>query len=108
MAYADARLTCVADHKIYKQWCLDTTDVVATVDTDNYITDAKTLGMSKGDLLYVRVWTTAIPASSAELQTDAATAAVLADAAFMVCMGINATGGADLSNETGIAVANAD
>ena len=108
MAYSPDNLTCVADYKVYKQWCLDTTDAVATVDTDDYITDALSKGMSKGDLIYVRIWTTVVPASNAELKTDAATAAVLADAAFMVCMGINATGGADLSNETGIAVANTD
>ena len=108
MAYSDSRLTCLADYKVMKVWLLDTVDAVATLDTAGYISDAATLGMSKGDEVKVRVWTTAIPAATSELKTAAGVANVLADAATMVVMGLSAAGAADLADETAITVTNTD
>lgn len=89
-------------------WCLDTVDAVGDVDAAGFISDAKERGMYKGDLVFVRVWTTAIPADTSELLTAAATANIVADYAMMVVMGISTAGAADLSAETAVTITNGD
>lgn len=108
MAYSDSRLTLVADYKVMKVWLLDTVDAVATLDTAGYISDAGDLGMSKGDKVMVRRWTSTIPAATSELKTAAGVANILVDAATMIVMGLSTAGAADLADETAITVTNTD
>ena len=37
------------------EWVLNTTDAIATVNTENYISDGVTRGMSQGDIVRVKV-----------------------------------------------------
>lgn len=72
-------------------WILSGTDALATVDTSGYITNARDLGMQKGDLvLYVK--------------TDAAPISIQ----MMIVAAINANGSADLSDGTAIVATNTD
>jgi hypothetical protein len=89
-------------------WALDTVDIVTDVDAAGFISDAKERGMYKGDFVFVRVWTTAIPTETSEMLTAAGVANVIADYAMMVVMGISTAGAADLSNETAITITNSD
>jgi hypothetical protein len=89
-------------------WVYDTTDTHATVDTAGYITDALVKGMAKGDLVFVRVWTSAVPDSSAKVRTAAASASVLSTCGWHAVMGISTAGAADLGDVTAVTVTNTD
>lgn len=89
------------------EWYYDTADSIATVYAAGYFSDAKTKGMLKGDIVFVRRWTTSVPATTAELQTPAATANVLISVVIHFVIGINATtGAADLSDGIAITATN--
>jgi hypothetical protein len=90
-------------------WYYDTVDVTTDVDGAGYISDAKKRGMQKGDLVYVRIWTTAPPVDTSELQTAANAANILTAMGVHVVLGISATtGAADLTNVTALTVTNSD
>lgn len=112
MAYNSNALTCFAQAAGpigMKIWVYDTVDVTTDVDGAGYITDAKERGMEKGDLVYVRIWTTAIPAATSEKQTAAGSANILTAMGTHVCLGLHATtGAADLTNVTALTVTNSD
>jgi hypothetical protein len=91
-----------------KLWCYDTVDATGTVDAIGYISDAKEKGMEKGDMVLVRIWTTAVPAATSEKQTADGVANIIADAGWHIVMGISTAGAADLSNETAITITNSD
>lgn len=84
----------------FNDWQLDTTDVLATVNTSGYITDAEERGMQAGDRVEVRRWT-------AVATNGTVTAPPLALSITMVQV-INADGSADLLDGTDIASADAD
>jgi len=112
MAYSGASLNCFAQSAGqvgFRFWLLDTVDTTTTVDTAGYISDAKARGMLKGDIVIVRIWTTAIPAATSELQTAAASANVLVSVGFHFVIGVDATtGAADLTNTLAITATNTD
>lgn len=111
MSYNSAALTCFAQAAGpvgMKIWVYDTVDVTTDVDGAGYISDAKERGMEKGDLVYVRIWTTAIPAETSEKQTAAGTANILTAMGTHVCLGISTAGAADLTNVTALTVTNSD
>lgn len=111
MAYASAYLNCFAQAPGpigMKMWVYDTADAHATVDAIGYIDDAKARGMEKGDLVYVRVWTTAVPATTAEKQTAKATANILITMGTHVVDGISTAGAADLTNVTVLTMTDSD
>ncbi len=89
-----------------KWWVYDTVDAVATVYAAGYISDAKVRGMEKGDIVIVRRWTTAIPATTDQKLTAAGTACVLAGVTQHVCLGMSTAGAADLTDGEAIAVTN--
>jgi len=72
-------------------WTLSGTDADTTVDGSGYITNAKALGMKKGDILFYT-------------KTDASP---IANFIFNVSA-INTDGSADLSNSTAITATNSD
>lgn len=72
-------------------WAFSGTDADTTVDGSGYITNAKALGMKKGDLVYYT-------------KTDASP---VANFIFNVSA-INANGSADLSNSTPVTATNGD
>lgn len=73
-------------------WIMSGTEALATVDTAGYISDARDLGIQKGDLLFY-------------VKTDAAPISVQ----IYIVVGINATtGAADLSDGTAIVATNSD
>lgn len=74
-----------------QSWTLNGTDADTTVDGSGYITNAKALGMKKGDLVYYT-------------KTDASP---IANFIFNVSA-INTNGSADLSNSTAITATNSD
>lgn len=86
----------------FSLWTYDTTDALTAVDASDYFADCKRLGMEVGDLIIVRVWTTAVPTTTA-----AKNAAAPADAAFMMVNGRDADGNCSVANETAIVVATA-
>ena len=93
----------------FKHWIYDTVDITTDVDTAGYFTGAKEKGMEKGDLVTVRIWTTAVPAATSEKQTAAATANILTAIGTHVVLGLNATtGAADLTAVTAWTVTNGD
>ena len=61
-----------------------------------------------GDLVVARIWTTAVPTSSAQLQTAAATASVLSAMGIYIVMGMSTAGAADLSAVLALTVTNSD
>jgi hypothetical protein len=89
-------------------WIYDTTDATGDIDTAGYISDALTKGMEKGDVVYIRIWTTAIPANNAQKVTAAGTACVLSAMGQYVVMGITTAGAADLAATTALTVTNSD
>jgi hypothetical protein len=91
-----------------KIWVYDTVDVTTDVDGAGYISDALERGMQKGDLVYVRIWTTAIPTATSELQTAANVANILTAMGTHVVLGISTAGAADLTNVTALTVTNSD
>lgn len=112
MAFNANYLTCdtqVGGPVGMKRWVYDTVDVTTDIDTAGYFTGAKEKGMEKGDLVTVRIWTTAPPAATSEKQTAAATANILTAIGTHVVLGINATtGAADLTSVTAWTVTNSD
>lgn len=90
-------------------WVYDSVDVTADVDTAGYISDAKERGMQKGDIVWHRIWTTAAPTETSELQTAAGTANILTAMGQHVVLGLNATtGAADLTAVTALTMTNGD
>lgn len=86
-------------------WVYDTVDATGTVDGTDYLAGvsagaANPLGVEVGDLVIVRIWTTALPTT-----TTAKNAATPADAAFHIVRGVDADGNATLAAETAIVVA---
>lgn len=111
MAYNSAALTCMAQASGpvgMKIWVYDTVDAHADVDAIGYISDAKARGMEKGDLVYVRVWTTAIPAATSEKQTAKGTANILSTMGTHIVDGISTAGAADLTNVTVLTMTDSD
>lgn len=89
-------------------WIYDTTDATADIDTAGYISDARLKGMEKGDVVYVRIWTSAIPTTTAQKMTAAGGASVLSAFGQYVVMGISTAGAADLAATTALTMTNAD
>lgn len=111
MAYDSSNLTLMSQvHGPVgmKIWVYDTTDATGTIDTAGYISNAGDIGMEKGDVVYVRIWTSAIPATTSAKLTAAATAAVLSAMGQYVVMGISTAGAADLAATTALTVTNSD
>jgi hypothetical protein len=109
MAYTSASLGMVsqtAGPLGMKTWVYDTVDTNSTVYAINYISDALTRGMQKGDIVYVRIWTTAVPTTSAEMVTTAATANILTATYIHLVLGISTAGAADLTNGLAITITN--
>jgi hypothetical protein len=87
-------------------WVYDTIDVTADVDAVDYFAGVSRgatnpLGMEVGDIVIVRIWTTAVPTGS----TTAKNAVNPADAAFHIVRAVDADGNATLATETAISVA---
>ncbi len=91
-----------------KVWVYDTVDATGTIDTAGYVSDASTLGMEKGDIVYVRIWTTAVPSATSEKTTAAGTANILTAMGTHVVMGLSTAGAADLAAVTALTVTNSD
>lgn len=89
-----------------KTWVYDTVDTNSTVYAINYISDALERGMQKGDIVYVRIWTTAVPTTSAEMITAAGTANILTATYIHLVLGISTAGAADLTNGLAITITN--
>ena len=109
MAYTSASLGMVAQTPGplgMKIWVYDTVDVNATVYAAGYISDGLSRGMQKGDILYCRIWTTAVPTTSAELITAAGTANILSAVYTHVVLGVSTAGAADLTNGVAITLTN--
>lgn len=86
-------------------WVYDTIDVTADVDAVGYFTNvgigaANPKGMEVGDIVFVRIWTTAVPTT-----TTAKNAAPPADAGLHIVRAVSAAGAATLATETAISVA---
>jgi len=62
--------------------------------------------MQKGDLVYVRIWTTAVPTETSEMQTAAGTANILTAMYIHIVLGISTAGAADLTNGLAITITN--
>jgi hypothetical protein len=112
MTYATSRLHGPVNIGLgMNMWALDTVDVTTDVDGAGFISDGGQRGMQKGDLVWVRIWTTAIPATSAEMMTAAGTANILTAMGMHVVLGISTTGpgyAADLTNVTALTMTNSD
>jgi hypothetical protein len=111
MSYNSANLGMVArGHGPFGMtiWVYDTVDVTTDVDAAGYISDGLERGMQKGDLVYVRIWTTAVPVATSEMQTAAGTANILTAMGTHVVLGISTAGAADLTNVTALTVTNSD
>lgn len=112
MAYSSTHLRIGADlggDIGCRLWVYDTVDATGDVDAAGYFSDAKEKGMLKGDIVIVRIWTTAVPAATSELQTPDGTANDLVSVGFHFVIGINATtGAADLTNTLAITATNSD
>lgn len=87
----------------------DTVDATGDVDAAGYISDAKAKGMLKGDVVLVRIWTTAVPVDTSELQAADGAGNDLVSVNLHFVIGINATtGAADLTATLAITPTNAD
>ena len=114
MAYIAKDLTCLltAGGSVgVGVYVYDTVDAVATVYAAGYISDAGASasggrGMEKGDIVIVRRWTTAIPASTSEKLTAAATANILVGTTIHMVLGISTAGAADLTDGLAITITN--
>jgi len=109
MAYNSAHLGMVsqtAGPLGMSTWVYDTVDTNSTVYAIGYISDALERGMQKGDLVYVRIWTTAVPTETSEMQTAAGTANILPAMYIHIVLGISTAGAADLTNGTAITITN--
>jgi hypothetical protein len=86
-------------------WVYDTTDATGVVDGAAYFTNvgagaANPKGMEVGDMILVRIWTTAIPTT-----TTIKNSAPPADAAWHIVIAMSAAGAATVATETAIVVA---
>lgn len=109
MAYTPATLGMLSQcpgpiGKTY--WVYDTVDTNATVYAIGYISDALERGMQKGDTVECRIWTTAVPAETSEMQTAAGTANILTAVYIHYVLGISTAGAADLTNGVSHALTN--
>lgn len=101
MAYVSAQLRKVLDFGGDVGGALfiyDTADAVATVYAIGYVSDAWAKGMRKGDAVWYRKWTTAIPVADSEVLTAAAVANIFLGLTFMTVIGISTAGAADLTD----------
>ena len=109
MAYTPDTLQCIFNRTGevgVSLWLYDTTDATGTVDGAAYFTNvgqgaANPRGMEVGDMMLVRIWTTAVPTGS----TTAKNAAVVADAAWHIVITMSSAGAATVATETAIVVA---
>lgn len=112
MAYVSKHLRAITDLGGIvggKLWAYDTVDATADVDTAAYISDAKEKGMLKGDIVIVRIWTTAVPVATSELQAADGAGNDLVSVNLHWVIGINATtGAADLTATLALTATNAD
>jgi hypothetical protein len=112
MSYATSKLAgpvaMVAGPLSFRLWVLDTVDATTDVDTAGFISDAKERGMYKGDVVIVRIWTTAIPAATSEMLTADGTANDLTAVGFHFVIGMSTAGAADLTNVLAITATNTD
>lgn len=88
-------------------WKYDGTDTAATVDTVSFITNAKGLGMKKGDILLRTTWS-ALPTVPSDLESPTATAPTITTMGFHIVLGILADGSAELSDALALTVTNTD
>lgn len=87
-------------------WTYDSpNDALATMDTSGYITNARQLGMKKGDIILVKLWS-ALPTANADEDSPSATSPTVTFG-IMGVKGITAGGAADLGDATALA-ANTD
>jgi hypothetical protein len=113
MTYATSRLSCVLQHPAQSTWVLDTVDTIATVNTAGFISDGGKVadggkGMEKGDLVYVNIWTTAIPAATSEKNTADDVANDLTAKYICTVIGISTAGAVDLTDGLAITITNTD
>lgn len=109
MAYSSAHLREILDFggKVGgKLYVYDTADAIATVYAIGYIDDAKVKGMRKGDIVYVRRWTTTVPVADSETLTAAAVANIFLGMTVCTVLGMSAAGAADLTDGTLMSVTN--
>lgn len=88
-----------------KLWVYDTADATAVVSAADYFAGMGApayghRGMEVGDLMLVRIWTTAVP-----LTTALKNAANPADAAWHIVRAVASNGNASVAAETAIVVA---
>ena len=112
MAYASKHLRKVLDlggNVGGSLWVYDTVDATTDVDGAGYFSDAKAKGMLKGDLVLVRIWTTAVPVATSELQAADGAGNDLVAVGWHFVIGINATtGAADLTAVLAVTATNSD
>lgn len=105
MAFNVTGLTLIHQASPVNLWCYDTADATGVVDGVDYFAGmsapaAGNKGMNVGDMVLVRIWTTAVPATTA-----AKNAANPADAAWHIVRAIDADGNATVAAETAVVVA---
>jgi hypothetical protein len=108
MAYTPGTLQCILQRTGpvgVSLWVYDTTDATGVVDGAAYFTNVgagaeNPKGMEVGDMVLVRIWTTAVPTT-----TPAKNAAPPADAAWHMVIVMSAAGAATVATETAIVVA---
>ncbi len=112
MSYATSKLSgpvCMVGGGLsFRLWVLDTVDITTDVDGAGFISDAKERGMYKGDIVIVRIWTTAIPAATSEMLTADGTANDLTAVGLHWVIGISTAGAADLTNVLALTATNSD
>ena len=90
-------------------WSYDTVDSLATIYAIGYVSDAKDKGVRKGDIVIIRIWTTAVPFADSELKTPDGTANDLVSTNLHFVIGISATtGAADLTSTLALTATNSD
>ncbi len=108
MAYTPNTLQCILQRTGpvgVNYWVYDTTDATGVVDGAAYFTNvgagaANPRGMEVGDLVLVRIWSSAVPTT-----TTAKNAATISDAATHIVIAMSAAGAATVATETAIVVA---
>lgn len=88
-------------------WVHDTVDSNSDTYAAGYVSDAKDKGVRKGDIVFIRIWNSAVPVADSELKTPDGTANDLQAIYIHFVIGINATtGAADLTNGLAITATN--
>lgn len=103
MAYTPDTLVLLAEASGpvgYKRWIYDTVDAVGSIDATGYFSNGEVVGMEVGDEIIARIWTTAVPVTTA-----AKNAAPPADMAKFVVIARSAAGACSTATETAIVVA---